>query len=263
MTRGDARPHVRVAVLCGMVLFLEGYDIAAIAFAIPSLVDAWHVCLLRNHRFILNEVLWEIPADNPNAAAFTPELIAAMDAQMRAADLVTVSTEPLADAVLRRGCAAVTVLPNGDIDYPLVGRIHVGGETPDQAARTITQALKRYLRRPIVSVAVVQQGPLNVLVLGNVKTPGKYALPPTSNRLTDAIAAAGGLAPFNGSLPNARVSHNDGPVTQVSLQRLFHDGDISADTHINDGSIVYIPAPLTFNVEVLGAVDHPGEIQLN
>ncbi len=34
---------VRVAVLCGMVLFLEGYDIAAIAFAIPSLVDTWHV----------------------------------------------------------------------------------------------------------------------------------------------------------------------------------------------------------------------------
>ncbi len=37
------RLHVTIAVLCGMVLFLEGYDIAAIAFAIPSLVDAWHV----------------------------------------------------------------------------------------------------------------------------------------------------------------------------------------------------------------------------
>ncbi len=38
-----SRLHVTVTVLCGMVLFLEGYDIAAIAFAIPSLVDAWHV----------------------------------------------------------------------------------------------------------------------------------------------------------------------------------------------------------------------------
>jgi MFS transporter, AAHS family, 4-hydroxybenzoate transporter len=43
VTRRGARPHVRVAALCGMVLFLEGYDIAAIAFAIPSLLDAWHV----------------------------------------------------------------------------------------------------------------------------------------------------------------------------------------------------------------------------
>ena len=35
--------HLRVAWLCGVVLFLEGYDIAAIGYAIPSLVDAWRV----------------------------------------------------------------------------------------------------------------------------------------------------------------------------------------------------------------------------
>jgi ADP-ribose pyrophosphatase len=32
------------------------------AVAILPLVDDEHVCLLRNHRFILNDVLWEIPA---------------------------------------------------------------------------------------------------------------------------------------------------------------------------------------------------------
>jgi ADP-ribose pyrophosphatase len=32
------------------------------AVAILPLVDADHICLLRNHRFIVNEVLWEIPA---------------------------------------------------------------------------------------------------------------------------------------------------------------------------------------------------------
>ena len=37
------RLHLRVAWLCGVVLFLEGYDIAAVGYAIPSLVDAWRV----------------------------------------------------------------------------------------------------------------------------------------------------------------------------------------------------------------------------
>ena len=37
------RLHVRVAGLCFIVLFLEGYDITAISYAIPSLTDAWHV----------------------------------------------------------------------------------------------------------------------------------------------------------------------------------------------------------------------------
>ena len=37
------RLHLRVAWLCGVVLFLEGYDIAAAGYAVPSLVDAWRV----------------------------------------------------------------------------------------------------------------------------------------------------------------------------------------------------------------------------
>ena len=37
------QPHIRIAFLCGMVLFLEGYDIAAAGFAIPLLVDAWKI----------------------------------------------------------------------------------------------------------------------------------------------------------------------------------------------------------------------------
>ena len=35
------RLHLRVAWLCGVVLFLEGYDIAAVGYAVPSLVDVW------------------------------------------------------------------------------------------------------------------------------------------------------------------------------------------------------------------------------
>jgi AAHS family 4-hydroxybenzoate transporter-like MFS transporter len=38
-----ARLHVRVASLCFLVLFLEGYDITSMSYAIPSLIEAWHV----------------------------------------------------------------------------------------------------------------------------------------------------------------------------------------------------------------------------
>ena len=39
----QGRLHVRVGVLCFMVLFLEGYDITSMSYAIPSLIEAWHV----------------------------------------------------------------------------------------------------------------------------------------------------------------------------------------------------------------------------
>ena len=158
----------------------------------------------------------------------------------------------------------VTVLPDGNIDMPLVGKIHVGGQTPTQAAQTITYALHKYVRHPVVTVSVTTEGPLNVLVLGNVRTPGKYALAPAGSMLTDAIAAAGGMGPVDGPYPDARIAPPTGnESTQVPLEKLLHDGDLSQNKPLQDGDVVYIPSPVTFNVYVAGAVDHPGQISLN
>ncbi len=43
--RGTEPPniHLRVASLCFLVLFLEGYDITAMSYATPSLTEVWHV----------------------------------------------------------------------------------------------------------------------------------------------------------------------------------------------------------------------------
>jgi len=156
----------------------------------------------------------------------------------------------------------VTVLPGGDIFYPLAGRVHVGGLTPGQAARALTAALRKYIREPIVSISVVQQGQINVLVLGNVKTPGKYQLSSTAHT-TDAIAAAGGLGPVNGALPTARIIDAGGNTTSVDLQKLLHDGDTSGNAPLSDNATVYVPAPATFDIEVFGSVDKPGDVTLN
>jgi polysaccharide biosynthesis/export protein len=156
----------------------------------------------------------------------------------------------------------VTVLSGGDIFYPLVGRIHLDGLTPDQAAAAIGVALRKYVRQPIVTVSVIAQGPIDVLVLGDVKNPGKYLLPATS-RVSDALAAAGGLAPTDGDFPVARVQSMAGDTTQVPLQKLLHDGDTAIDMRLANGSTLYVPAPTIFTVEVLGAVDRPGEISLH
>jgi len=158
----------------------------------------------------------------------------------------------------------VTVLPDGSIGMPLVGKIQVQGQTTEQAAQTITYALQKYVRHPVVTVAVAQEGPINVLVLGNVKNPGKYALPPAGSMLTDAVAAAGGIGPVDGPYPDARIASANGTIVDpVSLEKLLHNGDMSQNVALQDGQVVYVPSPDTINVYVAGAVDHPGEIPLN
>jgi polysaccharide biosynthesis/export protein len=156
----------------------------------------------------------------------------------------------------------VTVLPDGSIEYPLLGRIPIGGMSVSAATDLVSQRMAKYVRHPIVTLSVTQLGQPSVLVLGDVKTPGKYQLRPDA-RLTDAIAAAGGVDNVDGPLPDARVSNPTGDISQVSLQKLLHDGDVSLDRTVGDGDVVYVPGPTQINVIVTGAVDHPGEIQVN
>jgi polysaccharide export outer membrane protein len=156
----------------------------------------------------------------------------------------------------------VTVLDDGTIQYPLIGRVNVGGNTPTQAAATITKSLKEYVKHPIVTVGVAQMGQNNVLVLGDVKSPGRYVVR-SGAHLSDAIAAAGGLGPTNGNYPDARVTQSGGQTGVVSLQKLLIDGQSKLNVPLSNNAIVYVEGPLPIRVEVLGAVDHPGYYEVH
>lgn len=156
----------------------------------------------------------------------------------------------------------VMVLSDGTVDYPLIGKVPVAGRTPDQAAAVLANHLHAYVRHPVVTISITQLAQPNVLVLGAVKNPGKYQLR-SDGKVSDAIAAAGGLGDTNGGLPEARIADANGTVTKVSLQRLMRGGETNLDQTLGEGSVVYVPGPVQFTVDVAGAVDHPGEVQVN
>ena len=156
----------------------------------------------------------------------------------------------------------VTVLPSGDIQYPLIGKVHVAGQSPDQASKTIATALKKFVRNPVVSIILAQQGQINVLVLGGVAHPGKYQLTSAAH-LTDAVSVAGGLMGSAQAYPVAKMTDYSGQLREISLQKLYGEGDTSLDLPVTDGSIVYVPSPVLIDVEVSGAVDHPGEVEIS
>jgi polysaccharide export outer membrane protein len=89
----------------------------------------------------------------------------------------------------------VPVRPDGKISVPLLDDVQAAGQTAVGLKGVIAAGLQKYLETPIVTVIVAEVNAARVTVLGEVKTPGTYAL---KGRMTivDIISLAGGFTEF-------------------------------------------------------------------
>lgn len=90
----------------------------------------------------------------------------------------------------------IRVADDGTINLPDIGVVSLAGYPPEAADSIIRGAAinKQLYQNPSVTVKIVHARMNRVKVLGAVKSPGTYELPPTSSDVVSAIAAAGGLA---------------------------------------------------------------------
>lgn len=85
------------------------------------------------------------------------------------------------------------VSANGDITFPVLGRIHVAGMTTEQIADMLYKKISKDVDDPIVTVDLVN---FHISVLGEVNRPG--VVPSSGQRFSvlDAIARAGDLSQY-------------------------------------------------------------------
>ena len=88
---------------------------------------------------------------------------------------------------------AFRVPPDGAVDFPLCGRVTVGGLTAGGAADAITSCLKpRYLKSPQVSVFIKEFNSKKVFVFGEVNKPGTFQYEDGMS-VVQAVTLAGGF----------------------------------------------------------------------
>jgi polysaccharide export outer membrane protein len=92
------------------------------------------------------------------------------------------------------GIAGTRIAPDGTINMPLAGVIPATGKTPNELAETITKALGGYLKRPEVSVAVVEYSSRRYYIFGEVKKTGPFTMDRPITAL-EALSAGGGILP--------------------------------------------------------------------
>ncbi|MFZ4541723.1 MAG: polysaccharide biosynthesis/export family protein [Rickettsiales bacterium] len=89
----------------------------------------------------------------------------------------------------------VLILPDGTVDFPLIGSFMAAGNTPSQVKDAITQKLQPFVPSAAVTVIVKQTGGNSVSIIGQVTRPGDIVM---ARRMTvmQALSQAGGLTPY-------------------------------------------------------------------
>ena len=149
---------------------------------------------------------------NPNAVNAAQEVQPLYDAKIMPKDLLTITvntTDPEAAApfnltvqssINASRTTSLTQQPalqqylvnnDGNIDFPVLGRLQVGGLTKTQAEDLIRENLKPYLREtPIVTVRMSNY---KISVLGEVARPGTFTVSNEKVNVLEALAMAGDM----------------------------------------------------------------------
>lgn len=173
------------------------------------------------------------------------------------------------------GSAPFRIDLSGYINVPLAGRIHAAGLTVEQLEGIIADRLKEHVRKPVVTVAVVEFRSQPVSVLGSVTNPGVHQIRGGAT-LFEVISEAGGLKPDAGSnikitrlmqfgpipLPGATIDPSGNySVADVSVRSMIEAKNPQENIPIKPNDVISVPrAELVY---VVGAVKRAGGFVLS
>jgi polysaccharide biosynthesis/export protein len=184
-------------------------------------------------------------------------------------DVLTITSYDQADL-----SGKFTVEADGTFTYPLIGRFKAGGLTLRATEQQLKAKLKDdgYFNNPQITVSVEQYRSQKVFVVGEVRSPGTYAIT-GDMKLIEALARAGSTLPTASGevvivhpsagqtasgpvLPPAADGDN---VVRVDLQEL-QNGVFSNNAALRDGDTIFVPR--AESIYVFGQVKNPGAYAL-
>lgn len=155
------------------------------------------------------------------------------------ADIVNLTVYP--DQTLSRKSR---VDADGAISLPLIGTAAVAGLTILEAQRSLEAKLSGYLVNPHVSLVVEEYGNRQMFVLGEVQSPGSYAIP-AGSRMTvlQAISTAGGFTKVAQPRRTHILRYVDGKSVErvVDLKAVARGGEADKDVVLEPNDVVYVP----------------------
>ena len=139
-----------------------------------------------------------------------------------------------------QGISGYTIDSDGEIDFPVIGKIQVAGLTREQAEDHIKELLieSRQIKDPVVTVEYMN---LAYTVLGEVTKPGRYKIDRDRFTLMDALGQAGDLT-INGQREDITLVRHGAKGDEVFKLNLLDSKALYASPafYVQQGDIIYV-----------------------
>jgi polysaccharide export outer membrane protein len=169
----------------------------------------------------------------------------------------------------------IRIDPSGDIDLPLIGKVHAAGLTLKQLKAELERRFAREVRQPQVSIDIVEFGSQPVSVMGAVNHAGVIQLRGRKS-LSEVLSLADGLRQDAGPRINISRQMRHGPiplpsaktdasgkfsVAEVEVKGLLAGTSPAENILICSQDVITVPS--AEKVFVMGEVRKPGPVVLN
>lgn len=130
---------------------------------------------------------------------------------------------------------------SGNIEFPVVGTLHVGGLTKNQAETLIKSKVKPYLAEQENPIVTVRMGSYHVSVLGEVEKPGIIYAPQEKMSVLEALAQCGDLTIY-GKRDNVLLIRQDAQGEKHIYRLNMNDANIinSPYYYLQQNDIIYV-----------------------
>mgnify|MGYP001775086405 CR=1 FL=1 len=131
-----------------------------------------------------------------------------------------------------QGVSGYTVDANGEIDFPVLGKIKVAGLQREDIAKYIKQELisRNLVKDPVVTVEFMN---LCISVMGEVNTPGRFSIDRDRVTILDALSMAGDLTIY-GNRSKVMVMRQEGDTQRV------YGVNLTSGAHVYSSPVYYL-----------------------
>lgn len=127
----------------------------------------------------------------------------------------------------------------GNVEFPVLGTLHIGGLTKSQAEKLIKEKLRTYIKEdPIVNVRMANY---KISVMGEVARPGTFTITNEKVNIMEALAMAGDMTVY-GQRDNVKLIREDAQGQRQVIPLNLADADIilSSYYYLQQNDVVYV-----------------------